>query len=293
MTKILITGKTGQVGWELQRALAPLGQIVALDRREMDLADPDSIRAALRACDPQIIVNAAAYTAVDQAESEPALALAINGVAPGIMAEIAKKTGALLVHYSTDYVFDGAKSGPYAENDTPAPINVYGSSKLAGERAVAASGARHLIFRTSWVYGARGKNFLRTMLRLAQERDELRIVDDQTGAPTWCRAIAQATAQVLASDHADASGTYHLSAAGNTSWCGFARAILECAGHTCRVVPIPTSAYPLPARRPANSVLSNARLNARFGVTLANWHESLRGCHSAMTNDASLARDQG
>ena len=190
MTKILVTGKTGQVGWELQRTLATLGQVIAPDRRGMDLGDPDSIRAAIRACSPQIIVNAAAYTAVDQAESEPDLALAINGAAPGIMAEEAKRLGALLVHYSTDYVFDGAKSGPYTEDDQPNPLSAYGSSKLAGERAIAASGARYLIFRTSWVYGARGKNFLRTILRLAQERDELRIVDDQVGAPTWCRAIA-------------------------------------------------------------------------------------------------------
>ncbi len=282
MLRILLAGKTGQVGWELQRTLAALGQVIALDRRGMDLADPDSIRSAIRACDPRIIVNAAAYTAVDQAESEPDLALAINGLAPGIMAEEAKKLGALLVHYSTDYVFDGAKTAPYVEEDAPNPINAYGSSKLAGERAVAASGARYLILRTSWVYGARGKNFLRTILRLAQERDELRIVDDQIGAPTWCRSIAEATAQVLAyiqtRDAPEAYGTYHLSAAGSTSWFGFAQAILEHSGSSCKAIPIPTREYPLPARRPANSVLSNARLNARFGITLPDWRAALKLC---------------
>ena len=282
MTQILLTGKTGQVGWELQRTLATLGRVIAPDRRGMDLAEPASIRAAIRACMPQIIVNSAAYTAVDQAESEPDLALAINGAAPAIMAEEAKRLGALLVHYSTDYVFDGAKSGPYSEDDTPNPLNVYGSSKLAGERAVVASGARYLIFRTSWVYGARGKNFLRTILRLARERDELRIVDDQIGAPTWCRAIAEATAQALACaqacDAAGLSGIYHLSAAGATSWCGFAKAILERPGHSCKVVPIASSEYPLPARRPTNSVLSNAKLNARLGIELPDWSAALELC---------------
>ncbi len=282
MTQILLTGKTGQVGWELQRTLATLGRVIAPDRRGMDLAEPASIRAAIRACMPQIIVNSAAYTAVDQAESEPDLALAINGAAPAIMAEEAKRLGALLVHYSTDYVFDGAKSGPYSEDDTPNPLNVYGSSKLAGERAVVASGARYLIFRTSWVYGARGKNFLRTILRLARERDELRIVDDQIGAPTWCRAIAEATAQALACaqacDAAGLSGIYHLSAAGATSWCGFAKAILERSGHSCKVVPIASSEYPLPARRPTNSVLSNAKLNARLGIELPDWSAALELC---------------
>jgi dTDP-4-dehydrorhamnose reductase len=282
MTKILVTGKTGQVGWELQRTLATLGQVIAPDRRGMDLGDPDSIRAAIRACSPQIIVNAAAYTAVDQAESEPDLALAINGAAPGIMAEEAKRLGALLVHYSTDYVFDGAKSGPYTEDDQPNPLSAYGSSKLAGERAIAASGARYLIFRTSWVYGARGKNFLRTILRLAQERDELRIVDDQVGAPTWCRAIAEATAQALACTQArdapNVSGTYHLSTAGSTSWCGFAKAILERSGRSCKVVPIASSEYPLPARRPRNSVLSNAKLNTRIGIALPDWSSALELC---------------
>ncbi len=287
MRKILLTGKNGQVGWELQRTLATLGEVVAVDRQGMDLANPDSIRHCIREVKPDLIVNAAAYTAVDKAESEVGLAMAINGIAPGIMAEAAKKLGTLLVHYSTDYVFDGAKSGPYTEDDQPNPLNAYGSSKLAGERAIAASGARYLIFRTSWVYGARGKNFLRTILRLAQERDELRIVDDQVGAPTWCRAIAEATAQVLACTQAraasDASATCHLSAAGSASWCGFAKAILEGSGRSCKVVPIPSSEYPLPARRPANSVLSNARLNARFGITLPDWHEGLRECLSAMT----------
>lgn len=282
MRTILLTGSHGQIGWELQRTLVTLGRVVALDYYSLDLANPDSVRSAIRACSPQIIVNAAAYTAVDQAESEPDLALAVNGAAPGIMAEEAKKLGALLVHYSTDYVFDGAKTAPYAEDDRPNPINAYGRSKLAGDQAIAASGARYLIFRTSWVYGARGGNFLRTILRLAQERDELRIVDDQIGAPTWCRVIAEATAQVLACmqarEAADACGTYHLSAAGSTSWYGFAQAILGHAGSSCKIVPIPTREYPLPARRPANSVLSNARLNARFGIALPDWADALKLC---------------
>jgi dTDP-4-dehydrorhamnose reductase len=279
---ILLTGANGQIGWELQRTLAPHGQLVALDRHGMDLANHDSIRAAIRAHQPQIIVNAAAYTAVDQAESEPELALAINGIAPEIMAEEAKKVDALLVHYSTDYVFDGTRQGAYTENDEPNPLNVYGRSKLAGERAIAASGVRHLIFRTSWVYGMRGKNFLLTILRLAKERSELKVVDDQIGAPTWCRAIAEATAQALARGQeqpgAGATGTFHMTAAGSTSWCGFAKAIVERSGSSCKVVPIASSEYPLPARRPANSVLSNARLHAALEVTLADWETALRHC---------------
>nr|WP_255210519.1 dTDP-4-dehydrorhamnose reductase [Methylogaea oryzae] len=221
---ILLTGKDGQVGWELQRALAPLGKVVAVGRDALDLADADGIRRVVRDVAPRLIVNAAAYTAVDKAESEPELAMAINGIAPGILAEEARRLGAGLIHYSTDYVFDGAKQGEYAEDDTPNPVSVYGQTKLAGERAVSSSGAEHLIFRTSWVYGLRGRNFLLTMLRLARERAELRVVADQVGAPTWSRMIAEATAIVVARwyEHSagDAtprpksglSGIYHLAA---------------------------------------------------------------------------------
>ena len=196
--KILLTGKNGQVGWELQRTLTTLGDVVAIDRKGMDLANPDSIRNTIRAVRPDLIVNAAAYTAVDKAESEPELAMAINGIAPGIMAEEAGRLGAAMVHYSTDYVFDGTKTTPYTEGDILNPINVYGKTKLAGEQAVQAAGIPHLIFRTSWVYGLRGRNFLLTILRLAKEWDELKIVDDQIGAPTWSRMVAEATATILA-----------------------------------------------------------------------------------------------
>ncbi len=293
--KVLLTGKNGQVGWELQRTLAPLGEVIAADRRTMDLSDPDSIRGAIRGIKPDLIVNAAAYTAVDQAESEPEPAMAINGMAPGIMAEEAKRLGAAIVHFSTDYVFDGAKQGPYTEQDPPNPMGVYGKSKLAGEQAVQQAGAPHIIFRTSWVYGARGKNFLLTIRRLAKERNRLKIVDDQIGAPTWCRMIAEASAQILAQAFApmtpdplpiaEVSGLYHLTCAGQTSWYGFAQAILArpqpaVSGPQAipELLPIPTSEYPLPAKRPANSVLSNAKLRQTFGLALPEWDKALALC---------------
>ncbi|OIQ94714.1 dTDP-4-dehydrorhamnose reductase [mine drainage metagenome] len=276
MRNILLTGATGQVGRELQRTLAPLGNVRALDRRALDLAHMDAIRAAIREQKPDLIVNAAAYTAVDQAAAEPGLAMIINGQAPGVMAEEARKLGALLVHYSTDYVFDGAKADPYTEEDEPAPINAYGSSKLAGERAIQASGCRHLIFRTSWVYGLFGKNFLRTILRLASEREELRIVADQTGAPTWSRMIAEATALALRGD--PPSGLYHMTSAGATSWHGFAQAILDAQGWRCKLVPIATHDYPLPATRPANSRLDNGKLAADFDLALPDWRHALGLC---------------
>lgn len=285
MTRILLLGKDGQVGYELRRVLAPLGELVGLDRRELDLGDAGAIRARVREAKPGVIVNAAAYTAVDRAESEPELARAVNATAPGILAGEARRLGAVLVHYSTDYVFDGEKAGPYTEDDAPAPLNQYGRTKLEGERAIAAAGCAHLILRTSWVYGARGGNFLLTMLRLAREREELRIVDDQMGAPTWSRDIARATAEILgrvaAPDRGDAawSGVYHLTAAGQTSWCGFARAIFGAAGPLIpkapKVIPIGTADYPTPARRPRNSVLSCSRAKARFGVALPPWEEAL------------------
>lgn len=270
--RILLTGRNGQVGWELQRTLAPLGELVAFDRRGLDLADAGQIAARLRETRPEVIVNAAAYTGVDRAESEREAAFAVNAVAPGILAQEAKRAGALLVHYSTDYVFDGTKTTPYVEDDVPNPINVYGASKLAGERAIAASGCRHLILRTSWVYGPRGSNFMLTMLRLARERPELRVVDDQVGAPTSSLAIARATAQLL---RPKAGGLYHLSAAGETTWCGFARAILARAGIATPVRAIRTEDYPTPAKRPRNSRLDCSRLRADFGVSLAPWEEQL------------------
>jgi dTDP-4-dehydrorhamnose reductase len=278
--RILVTGANGQVGWELQRALAPLGEVIALDRSELDLSRPDALRETVRAIAPQAIVNAGAYTAVDRAESEPELARAINAIAPGILAEEAHRLDAVLVHYSTDYVFDGTKPEPYTESDSPNPLSVYGRTKLEGERAIGASGCRHLTLRTSWVYGTRGSNFLLTMLRLARERRQLRIVDDQVGAPTWCREIAQATAAFLARPDLAApgiGGLYHLTARGATSWFGFAKAIFESPemariGVTPPAIePIPTSAYPTPARRPANSRLDCGRLERRVGVRPAAW----------------------
>lgn len=287
--RILLIGKNGQVGWELQRTLATLGEIRAFGSAELDLADAGALRDAVAARRPDIIVNAAAYTAVDKAESEPELTRAVNAAAPGILAEEAARMGALLVHYSTDYVFDGAKDGPYTEDDAPAPLGVYGATKLAGEQAIRAAGCRHLIFRTSWVYGGRGKNFLLTMLRLAKEREELKVVDDQYGAPTWSRSIAEASAQALAALSCHPApetlfGTYHLTCAGRTTWHGFTRAILDTAPlpRQPRLEPIPTSAYPLPAKRPANSVLSNAKLAAAFGLALPDWRQALTLCLEGM-----------
>lgn len=296
MTRILLTGKDGQVGWELQRTMASLGEVVAVGHREMDLADPDSIRKVVREIRPAIIVNPAAYTAVDKAESEPDLAMAINGVAPEIMAEEAKRLSAALVHYSTDYVFDGKKTTPYTEEDPPNPLNVYGQTKLAGERAVQAAGAPYLILRTSWVYGARGRNFLLTILKLAGERSELKIVDDQIGAPTWSRMLAETTARILApicaapnlsAMLAETGGLYHLTAGGQTSWHGFAAKILEYVPRAAipmpaKLIPIPTSEYPTPAARPRNSCLSNEKIMRTFGLTIPSWEASLKLCLQEM-----------
>ena len=287
-TRILLTGAHGQVGWELRRTLSTLGEVVALDSRAMNLADPDAIRRGVAEVQPRIIVNPAAYTAVDKAEGEPDLARKVNAEAPGILAEEAAKSGALLVHYSTDYVFDGGGEVPWREDDAPGPINVYGATKLAGEQAIIAIGCRHLIFRTSWVYGARGANFLLTMRRLMKERPELKIVDDQIGAPTWCRSLAEATAQALVqagshfrgADKPEPWGVYHMTNGGETSWHGFAGAILELEGLETppRLVPIPTSGYPLPARRPLNSRLDNGKLERVFGLRLPDWRQALKLC---------------
>lgn len=281
MKRILLTGKNGQVGWELQRTLAPLGEVLALGRSELDLADRDRLVAIIRDAKPDIIVNAAAYTAVDQAESDVDTAMAINATAPGILAEEAKRLGALLVHYSTDYVFDGRKDGVYTEDDVPNPLNVYGRSKLAGEQAIMAAGGRHLVFRTSWVYGNRGRNFLRTVLRLAADRDELRIVDDQFGAPTWSRMIAEATPHMLASNEPP-QGLFHLASTGCTTWFGFAKAILErteaIRSRQPRLLSCTTADYPLPASRPANSRLDCDRLAGATNLRLPDWRVALDLC---------------
>lgn len=272
--RILLLGKGGQVGAALTGALAPLGRVVATGREALDLAQPDSIRGTVRQVRPDIIVNAAACTAVDRAEVERDASFAVNAIAPGVLAEEARKLGALLVHYSTDYVYDGTKLGAYVEDDAPGPVNVYGESKLAGDRAIAASGCRHFIFRTGWVYSARGGNFLLTILRAARERPELRVVDDQRGAPTSTAAIAEATALALAKPDA-APGIYHMSAAGETTWHGFAAAILEAAGLRTPLRAIRSEDYVTAARRPRNSLLDNAKLRATFGVALPDWRAGL------------------
>ena len=288
MQLILLTGKTGQVGYELNRSLQGLGKIVALDRNKMDLANLDQVRSVIREVRPTLIVNPAAYTAVDQAESEPKLAMRINAEAPAVMAEEAKKLGAAMIHYSTDYVFDGNKSVTYIEGDATCPINVYGHTKLAGERAIQAAGIPHLILRTSWVYGKYGKNFFLSMLRLAQERDELRIIADQYGSPTWSRTIADSTAHIIAQINAETqwhdrwqevSGLYHMSAQGRTSWHGFAQAIFAHVSVTKRpiITPIVTEEYPLPASRPKNSVLSCERFINTFN-SLPLWTSALDLC---------------
>ena len=282
--KILLTGSTGQVGYELARSLQGLGEVVAVDRQGMDLSDLDQVRDVIRRVQPGLIVNPAAYTAVDKAESEPALAYRVNAEAPGLMAREARLLGAAMVHYSTDYVFDGSAPAARVEDDPTGPLNVYGASKLAGEQAIAEAGIPHLIFRTSWVYGMRGKNFLLTMLRLARERDELRVVADQHGAPTWSRTIADTSALVLAQARAGGpdwwtqhSGVYHLSAQGSTTWYEFTRAIVEAAGLDCRVLPITSAEYPTPAKRPQYSVLSSQRLMSRF-CHVPDWKVALRLC---------------
>jgi dTDP-4-dehydrorhamnose reductase len=292
--RILLTGANGQVGWELRRTLSGLGKVIALDSKGMNLADADAVRQSVRDIAPHVIVNPAAYTAVDKAESEPERARAVNAIAPGILAEEAVRLNALLVHYSTDYVFNGSGAAPWREDDACVPLNVYGATKLEGERAIQATGCRHLIFRTSWVYGARGSNFLLTMRRLMRERPELKIVADQIGAPTWCRDLAEATAQVLsqvtsplsAANTAEPWGVYHMTNAGETSWHGFAEAIqaLDEFDETCtpaHLVPIPSADYPTPAKRPLNSRLNNDKLERTFGVRLQDWRAALALCLEA------------
>ncbi len=297
--RLLITGANGQVGWHLQRTLAPMGQVMAIDIGEVDLTDLNAVSRTVRDFAPDIVVNAAAYTAVDKAESEPELARAINVAAPGKIAEECARTGALLVHYSTDYVYDGSKPAPYEENDVTGPLSVYGHTKLEGDQAIMASGCAHIILRTTWVYDIRGKNFLRTVLRLAREKEELRMVGDQYGAPTWARGLAESTTIILArllerksSTKSWQSGLFHLTASGTTSWAGFAQAILEDYEDLLdwpaetgefggelkakRVVAITTEQYQTPARRPRNSVLSNAKVREAFGIALPDWRAQLR-----------------
>lgn len=290
--KILVTGVNGQVGHELVRSLQGLGEVVGFDRATLDLSNPDQIRQVVRDFAPTLIVNPAAYTAVDKAETELELSRQINGIAPGILAEEAKRLGAPLIHYSTDYVYDGDKTGIYVETDPTNPQNAYGRTKLAGEEAIVASGCAHVIFRTSWVYGARGGNFVKTMLRLGADRDVLRVVGDQHGAPTWSRTIADLTAHIVAQGlaqsnaaaHAQAdwwqqkSGVYHLTGGGATTWAGFAEAIFEMKGLSCRVEHIPASEYPTPAKRPSNSRVSNEKLAQTFGIAAPDWRVSLKQC---------------
>ena len=288
--RILVTAPAGQVGWELRRTLAPLGEVVAAGRSgplALDLADPDRIRAVVREVRPDLVVNAAAYTAVDKAEEERDLAMAVNATAPGILAEEAARLGAPLIHYSTDYVFDGTKGTPYVEDDAPNPVNVYGESKLAGERAVQEAGGAAVILRTSWVYGLRGRNFLLTMRRLAAEKAQLNIVDDQIASPTWSRMIAETTAAAVARAGVgglqERAGLYHLAAAGETSWCGFARRIFELMaereGATVPAVQgLPTADYPTPAQRPLYTKLDCSRLERTWGVYLPEWEDALALC---------------
>jgi len=301
---ILLTGKTGQLGSELNRLLPKLGQVIAPELTDLDLSKPEQILQVMRDTRPQLIVNAAAYTAVNAAETDQVNALAINAEAPRLLALEAKKLGATLVHYSTDYVFDGSKKAPYAEADSPNPLNFYGRTKLGGDEAIRNSGAAHLIFRTSWVYATHGRNFLLTILRLATEHEELKIVDDQVGAPTCAFDLAEATTRILAGANsqfilAEVSGTYHMTAAGQTTWYEFATAILEEARHAPqnlqwlitatkrrpliarRVFPISSEEFLSPTCRPAYSILSNARLKQVFGVTLPDWRTQLQRCFSS------------
>lgn len=301
MKTILLTGVIGQVGWELQRALPASGQVIALTRDQLDLSNPDAVRAAIQHFRPDTIINPAAYTAVDKAESEPELAMAVNGVAPGIMAEEARKLGALLIHFSTDYVFNGSKAEPYSEFDATDPQSVYGQTKLAGEEAIRSVACKHLILRTSWVYGVHGGNFVKTVLRLAKERDTLRIVADQFGAPTSASLLAKSTAQILQQCRAanfDESryGLYHLTAGGRTSWHHYAEEIVRLArlydaqlrDKKLSIEGIPTSGYPLPAQRPANSVLSTDKIKDAFGLDLPQWQDDLAECVRLLYTEPNL-----
>lgn len=285
--RVLVTGADGQVGRALLQMFAGSAEVIACNRAALDLANADEIRNKIRDIAPDVIINSGAYTAVDRAESERGLAFAVNGHAPGVLAEEAKRASSLLIHYSTDYVFDGTKFGPWVEDDVTNPLSVYGASKLAGEEEIRKVGGRYLIFRTSWVYAPEGKNFVLTMLRLGRERDSLNVVDDQIGAPTTAaelarttRAIATGIVEGKGGEPAEWAGVYHMTCSGSVSWCGFARTIFERGrglldGKMPKVNPITTSDYPTPAERPRNSVLSNEKLAQRFGVRLASWESAL------------------
>ena len=297
--KILLLGKNGQVGWELQRALAPLGEVVALDfdspgPLRADFSDPESLAATVRAVAPQIIVNAAAHTAVDKAESEPDFARALNATSPAVLAREAAALGAWLMHYSTDYVFDGSGSTPWVEDAPTGPLSVYGATKLEAEQAIRASGSKHLIFRTSWVYAARGGNFAKTMLKLAKERDKLTVIDDQIGSPTGADLLADLTAHALRAAMArpELAGTYHAVAAGETSWHGYAKHVIEfarAAGQPIKVAPenivaVPTSAFPTPAKRPGNSRMNTEKLRNSFGLVLPSWQAGVERMLTEVSN---------
>jgi dTDP-4-dehydrorhamnose reductase len=281
VSRVLILGAKGQLGIELQKTFQGAGEVVALDREQCDLANPESIRKAMAEVTPALVLNAAAYTAVDRAESEPELATRVNAVGPGVLAVETRKLGAMLVHYSTDYVFDGSKKRPWVEDDPVNPLNTYGRTKLAGEQEIAEAGGRYLIFRTSWVYSSHGTNFLRTMLRLGSERDQLRVVHNQIGAPTSAAALARATRAVIDAGVDDVyCSIYHMTCAGATSWCGFAQEIFRRAPAPegkkwPEVIGIRDTEYPTAAKRPKNSVMSNAKLQARFGVALPHWQDAL------------------
>ena len=285
--RILLTGKNGQVGWELNRSLSTLGTVFALGRDQIDLSKPETLGSVIQEIKPNIIINAAAYTAVDKAESEPELTMTVNGIAPGVIAEEAKKIGAGMIHYSTDYVFDGKATAPYKEEDPPCPLSVYGKSKLAGDKGIMQAGIPHIILRTGWVYSLRGSNFLLTMQKLAQTKDQIKVVDDQIGGPTWSRAIAEGTARILEQCRGakksaifSHSGIFNMSCGGETSWFGFANKILELSSliKDTELISIPTIEYPTPAVRPRNSLLSNIKLKQAFHYEMPHWQDALQVC---------------
>jgi len=287
--KILLTGKTGQIGGELNNIVGDLGNLITVDKEQLDLSKPNSIEPVILNIKPDIIINPAAYTAVDKAEKEPDLAMTVNAIAPGLLAKAARKVGAGLIHYSTDYVFDGCSEIPYKEEDPPNPLNVYGKTKLAGEKALAEAGVPFLIIRTGWVYSLHGKNFLRTIKKLAEEKDIIQIVDDQIGAPTWARSVALKTHQILKqclnkkwleTKDPSLSGIFHLTCQGKTSWHGFARKVLNMSStsQNIKLIAIPTSDYPTPATRPSNSLLNNEKIQKVFGLDMPHWEDALKYC---------------
>ena len=287
--KILLTGKTGQIGEELNNIVGDLGNLITVDKEQLDLSKPNSIEPVILDIKPDIIINPAAYTAVDKAEEEPDLAMTVNAIAPGLLANAARKVGAGLIHYSTDYVFDGCSKIPYKEEDPPNPLSVYGQTKLEGEKAVAKAGIPSLIIRTGWVYSLHGKNFLRTIKKLAEEKEIIQVVDDQIGAPTWARSVALKTHQILKqclnkkwlkTKDPSLSGIFHLTCQGKTSWHGFAREVLNMSNtsQNIKLIAIPTSDYPTPAVRPPNSLLNNEKIHKVFGIDMPHWEDALKDC---------------